>query len=50
LNHFKLEPERDMNAFLQVMLASIHELLVVDPDVRKRDRVMFMDLLPSILF
>jgi len=50
LNHFKLEPERVMNAFLHVMLATIHELLVVDPDVRKRDRVMFIDLLASILF
>ena len=43
-------PERDVNAFLHVMLATIHKLLVVDPDVRRRDRVMFIDLLASILF
>jgi len=50
LNHFKLEPERVMNAFLHVMLATIHDLLEVDPDVGKRDRVMFIDSLASILF
>ena len=45
-----LEPERVMNAFLHVMLASIHKLLALDPELQNRDHVMLIDSLASILF
>ena len=50
LKRFMLEPERDVNASLQVMTGSIHNLPASVHNLHKRDRVKLFDLLASIPF
>jgi len=43
LKHFMLEPERDLNASLQVETGSIQNFLAFGPDLQNRDHVVLVD-------
>jgi len=50
LRHFMLDPERVMNASLQVKTGSMHNLSAFIHDLQKSDHVKFFDYLTGILF